>query len=57
VRVIAYMLPVTHGIRLLQDLLLRGSTTATWEFAALAAIAAVTLVAAWLLLRRSMTRA
>jgi ABC-2 type transport system permease protein len=57
VRVIAYMLPVTHGIRLLQDLLLRGSTTATWEFAALGAIAAVTLVAAWLLLRRSMTRA
>ena len=57
VRALAYTLPVTHGIRLLQDLMLRGSTTATWEFAALGVIAAVTLVAAWALLRRSMTKA
>lgn len=57
VRAIAYMLPVTHGIRLLQDLLLRGGTTQTWEFLALAVIALVTLVASWALLRRSMTRA
>jgi ABC-2 type transport system permease protein len=57
VRAIAYMLPVTHGIRLLQDLMLRGSTTQAWEFLALAGIAMVTLVAAWALLRRSMTRA
>jgi ABC-2 type transport system permease protein len=57
VRAIAYLLPVTHGIRLLQDLLLRGDTTQTWEFLALAAIAMVTLTIAWLLLRRSMTRA
>lgn len=57
VRGIAYLLPVTHGIRLLQDLMLRGATTETWEFLALGAIAAVTLVAAWLILRRSMTRA
>lgn len=57
VRALAYALPVTHGIRLLQDLMLRGTTTNTWEFAALAAIAAVTLLAAWALLRRSMTKA
>jgi ABC-2 type transport system permease protein len=57
VRAIAYMLPVTHGIQLLQDLMLRGTTTAVWEFGALAAIAAVTLIASWALLRRSMTRA
>lgn len=57
VRVVAYLLPVTHGIRLLQDLLLRGGTNQVWEFMALAAIALVTLVAAWALLRRSMTRA
>ena len=57
VRALAYTLPVTHGIRLLQDLMLRGTTNATWEFVALAVIAAVTLTAAWLLLRRSMTRA
>ena len=57
VRALAYMLPVTHGIVLLQDLMLRGSTNAAWEFGALALIATVTLVAAWALLRRSMTRA
>jgi len=57
VRILAYMLPVTHGIQLLQDLLLRGSTNATWQFLALGLIALVTLVVSWALLRRSMTRA
>ena len=37
VRVLAYMLPVTHGIRLMQDIMLRGGTTQTWEYAALMA--------------------
>ena len=46
------LLPVTHGIRLLQDLMLRGSTTEPWHFWALATIASVSLVATWLLLRR-----
>lgn len=57
VRVVASMLPVTHGIRLLQDLMLRGETDDAWQALALAAIALVTLVAAWAFLRRSMTRA
>ena len=57
VRAVAYTLPVTHGIRLLQDLMLRGGTNHAWEFLALAAIALVTLGLAWLLLRRGMTRA
>jgi ABC-2 type transport system permease protein len=57
VRAIAYALPVTHGIRLLQDLMLRGSTTEVWEALALGVIAGVTLIASWALLRRSMTRA
>ncbi len=57
VRFVAYLRPVTHGIQLLQDLMLRGATMATWQFAALAAIAAVTLLGTWALLRRSMTRA
>lgn len=57
VRAIAYLLPVTHGIRLLQDVMLRGGTREVWEFAALAGIALVTLVGAWILLRRGMTRA
>ena len=57
VRAVAYMLPVTHGIRLLQDLMLRGTTNNGWEFVALGIIALVTLALAWILLRRGMTRA
>ena len=54
---LAYTLPVTHGVRLIQDVMLRGSTTQAWEFGALAAIAAVTLIVSWALLRHRMTRA
>ena len=54
VRTAAYVLPVTHGIQLFQDLLLRGSTTSGWEIGALAAIAGVLFLATWMLLRRSM---
>jgi ABC-2 type transport system permease protein len=57
VRALAYALPVTHGIHLLQDLMLRGSTDALWQAAALGVIAALTLLVAWLVLRRGMTRA
>jgi len=57
VRIASYVLPVTHGIRLIQDVMLRGWTNEVWEMFALAIIAAVLLVATWALLRRSMTRA
>ena len=57
VQALAYTLPVTHGIRLLQDVMLRGDTVHTWEYAALGAIAGVTLLLSWALLRRTMTRA
>jgi ABC-2 type transport system permease protein len=57
VRALAYLLPVTHGITLLQDLMLRGMTNAAWEIAALGAIAAATLVASWLLLNRELRTA
>ena len=57
VRAIAYALPVTHGIQLLQDVMLRGSTNNLWQAGALGVIAAVTLIAAWLLLRRNMRTA
>ena len=57
VRSIAYALPVTHGIRLLQDFMLRGTTNHAWELVALGVIALVTLFLAWVLLRRGMTRA
>jgi len=50
----SYLLPVTHGIRLLQDRLLRGTITHPWQLLALAGIAAVTLIASWVLVRREM---
>jgi ABC-2 type transport system permease protein len=56
-RAIAYALPVTHGIQLLQDLMLRGSTDAWWEASLLGVIAAVLLLVSWFLLRRNMRRA
>ena len=57
VRAAGYMLPVTHGIRLTQDIMLRGWTNAGWQIAALAGIAFALLFVSWVLLRRSMTRA
>jgi ABC-2 type transport system permease protein len=53
----AYALPVTHGIRLLQDLMLRGTTTAWWEVTALAAVGLVLLLLTVLALRRAMHKA
>jgi len=57
VRSLAYLLPVTHGITLLQDLMLRGSTNAAWEIGAVGLIALATIAAAWLLLRRALRTA
>lgn len=57
VRALAHVLPVTPGIRLLQDIMLRGTTTEVWAFAVLAIIAIVTLTIGWFGLRRGMTRA
>ena len=57
VRTVAYALPVTHGIRLIQDIMLRGAVTAYWPYAVLAFVAMATLVFSWLVLRRGMTRA
>jgi ABC-2 type transport system permease protein len=57
VRTLAYALPVTHGIRLIQDTMLRGSSTEVWEYGTLALICAVTLLIAWFGLRRGMARA
>jgi ABC-2 type transport system permease protein len=57
VRVLAYSLPVTHGIQLLQDFMLRGATSHAWQAGALGVIAAVTLLLAWALLRRNMRTA
>jgi ABC-2 type transport system permease protein len=53
---VAYALPVTHGIRLLQDLMLRGATNATWQLIVLAVISLVLFLLTAVLLRRSMSR-
>jgi ABC-2 type transport system permease protein len=54
VQVAAYALPVTHGIALLQDLMLNGTITQPWQLLALTAIAAVLLTSSWFLLRREL---
>lgn len=54
VQAAAYVLPVTHGIALLQDLMLTGSMSHPWQLFALAGIAFVLLTLSWLLLRREL---
>ncbi len=56
-RVAAYTLPVTHGIQLLQDLMLRGGTNQGWELFALAGIGLVLFLLTSLTLRRNMAPA
>ena len=51
---IAGLLPVTHGITLVGDVMLRGNVTDAAAWIALMAIAALTMVGSWLFLRRSM---
>lgn len=53
----AYVLPVTHGIRLLQDLMLRGDTTAWWQLGVLAVLALAFLILTVVLLRRALRSA
>ena len=57
VQYLAYMLPVTHGIALLQDLMLRGTTNAWWELGMLAALAGGFLILTVVLLRRTLRSA
>jgi ABC-type polysaccharide/polyol phosphate export permease len=52
----AHVLPVTHGIRLIQDIMLRGSITQLWQVGMLALIAGLMLLFSWIGLRRGMTR-
>ena len=54
---IAYALPVTHGIALLQQVMLRGDVTALWMVGVLAAIGLVLYVGSLMRLRRIMRRA
>ena len=56
VRAIAYLLPVTHGIDLVHDVMLQGWIAAPWHLAALAILSAALLFAAWIGMRRGMAR-
>lgn len=54
VQLMSYVLPVTHGISLLQDQMLTGAFAAPWQLVALGTIGAVLLATSWLLLRREL---
>jgi ABC-2 type transport system permease protein len=54
VQIASYALPVTHGIRLLQDVMLRGDTTAYWQLTTLSLLALGFLLLTVVLLRRQM---
>ncbi len=56
VQAFSYALPVTNGIRLLQDVMLRGTTYVLWQLGVLVAVGIALLVLTTLLLRRSMSR-
>ncbi len=51
---VGYLLPVTHGIRLLQDDMLRGGTNYAWEFYALAVFGVVAFFFTTITLRRNL---
>jgi ABC-2 type transport system permease protein len=53
VQLVSYSLPVTHGIDLLQDVMLRGWIYSWWQVTTLAAIGIVLFVMTTLLLRRT----
>lgn len=56
VRSVAHVLPVTHGIRLIQDIMLRGSIAHLWQVGMLGLIAGLMLLFSWIGLRRGMTK-
>jgi ABC-2 type transport system permease protein len=56
-RYAAYTLPVTHGIQLLQDYMLRGSTTEVWELYALLGIGVLLFVVTSVTVRRNLRSA
>jgi ABC-2 type transport system permease protein len=56
-RIAAYSLPVTHGIQLLQDFMLRGGTNQAWELLALAGIGVVLFLLTSFTVRRNLRSA
>lgn len=56
-RIAAYSLPVTHGIQLLQDYMLRGTTNQAWELLALGGIGLVLFLVTSLTVRQNLRAA
>jgi ABC-2 type transport system permease protein len=56
-RIAAYSLPVTHGIQLLQDYMLRGTTNEAWELQVLAGIGIVLFLITSVTVRRNLRSA
>jgi ABC-2 type transport system permease protein len=56
-RYVAYLLPVTHAIQLLQDFMLRGYTNSAWQMLALGAIGVVLFLFTTITLKRNMAPA
>jgi ABC-2 type transport system permease protein len=56
-RLAAYSLPVTHGIQLLQDFMLRGGTNQSWELLVLGGIGFALFLLTSVTLRRNMSPA
>jgi ABC-type multidrug transport system permease subunit len=56
-QVISYVLPVTHGISLLQNAMLQGVAKPAWELVALGAMVVAFTLASWGLLRRAIAQA
>lgn len=54
VQALAYAMPVTHGVALLQDLMVTGSVSHPWQIGALAGIGVLVLSLSWLRLRREL---
>jgi ABC-2 type transport system permease protein len=57
VRSLTSILPVTHGISMIGDVMFRGSIGELWQLGVLGALAAGFIVIAWVLLRRAMRSA
>jgi ABC-2 type transport system permease protein len=57
IQMLSNVLPVTHGIKLAQDLFLRGQLIDTWRLGALAVMGTVFFLIAWILSRRTMRSA
>ncbi|MEA2546297.1 MAG: type transport system permease protein [Chloroflexota bacterium] len=57
VRSLIYALPVSNGIRLIDDFLFRGGTVVVWQIWLLAGLGVAYIAGAWVLLRRVMSRA